>query len=112
MKKAYLYLENGQVLEGHSFGAAGTAMGELVFTTGMTGCVESLTDPSYYGQLVVYTFPQFGNYGICHKDKESPHCQMGGVVVRVTRRTTPSASSRFRNCSASCPCLESAWGTR
>lgn len=82
MKKAYLYLENGQVLEGHSFGAAGTAMGELVFTTGMTGCVESLTDPSYYGQLVVYTFPQFGNYGICHKDKESPHCQMGGVVVR------------------------------
>lgn len=61
---------------------AGTAMGELVFTTGMTGCVESQTDPSYYGQLVVYTFPQFGNYGICHKDKESPHCQMGGVVVR------------------------------
>ena len=82
MKKAYLYLENGQVLEGRSFGASGTATGELVFTTGMTGCVESLTDPSYYGQLVVYTFPQFGNYGICHKDKESPHCQMGGVVVR------------------------------
>ena len=50
MKKAYLYLENGQVLEGRSFGAVGTAMGELVFTTGMTGCVESLTDPSYYGQ--------------------------------------------------------------
>ena len=72
MKKAYLYLENGQVLEGHSFGAAGTAMGELVFTTGMTGCVESLTDPSYYGQLVVYTFPQFGNYGICHKGQREP----------------------------------------
>ena len=82
MKKAYLYLENGQVLEGQSFGASGTAMGELVFTTGMTGCVESLTDPSYYGQLVVYTFPQFGNYGICHQDKESPHVQLGGVVVR------------------------------
>lgn len=82
MKKAYLYLENGQVLEGRSFGASGTAMGELVFTTGMTGCVESLTDPSYYGQLVVYTFPQFGNYGICHQDKESPHVQLGGVVVR------------------------------
>lgn len=82
MKKAYLYLEDGQVLEGRSFGASGTALGELVFTTGMTGCVESLTDPSYYGQLVVYTFPQFGNYGICLKDKESPQCQMGGVVVR------------------------------
>ena len=82
MKKAYLYLANCQVLEGQSFGASGTAIGELVFTTGMTGCVESLTDPSYYGQLVVYTFPQFGNYGICRKDMESPHCQMGGVVVR------------------------------
>ena len=82
MKKAYLYLANGQVLEGQSFGASGTAIGELVFTTSMTGCVESLTDPSYYGQLVVYTFPQFGNYGICRKDMESPHCQMGGVVVR------------------------------
>ena len=82
MKKAYLYLANGQVLEGQSFGASGTAIGEVVFTTGMTGCVESLTDPSYYGQLVVYTFPQFGNYGICRKDMESPHCQMGGVVVR------------------------------
>ena len=82
MKKAYLYLENGQVLEGKSFGASGTAMGELVFTTGMTGCVESLTDPSYYGQLVVYTFPQFGNPGICLADKESPSVRMGGVVVR------------------------------
>ena len=82
MKKAYLYLENGQVLEGQSFGASGTAMGELVFTTGMTGCTESLTDPSYYGQLVVYTFPQFGNTGICHQDMESPSCRMGGVVVR------------------------------
>ena len=82
MKKAYLYLENGQVLEGKSFGASGTAMGELVFTTGITGCVESLTDPSYYGQLVIYTFPQLANYGICLADKESPKSQMGGVVVR------------------------------
>lgn len=82
MKKAYLYLESGQVFEGQSFGASGTAMGELVFTTGMTGCAESLTDPSYYGQLVIYTFPQFGNYGICREDLESPRCRMGGVVVR------------------------------
>lgn len=82
MKKAYLYLENGQVLEGQSFGASGTALGELVFTTGITGCVESLTDPSYYGQLVIYTFPQLANYGICLADKESPKAQMGGVVVR------------------------------
>lgn len=82
MKKAYLYLESGQVFEGQSFGASGTALGELVFTTAMTACAESLTDPSYYGQLVVYTFPQFGNYGICREDLESPSCRMGGVVVR------------------------------
>ena len=82
MKKAYLYLENGQVLEGQSFGASGTAIGELVFTTSMTGCVENLTDPNYYGQLVVFTFPQFGNYGICLDDKVSPQCRMSGVVVR------------------------------
>ena len=82
MKKAYLYLENGMVLEGTGFGASGTALGELVFTTAMTGCTESLTDPSYYGQLVVYTFPQFGNPGICLADRESPSVRMGGVVVR------------------------------
>mgnify|MGYP000453199691 CR=1 FL=1 len=52
------------------------------YYTGMVGYEETLTDPSYYGQLVVYTFPQFGNYGICRADQESPHCQMGGVVVR------------------------------
>lgn len=82
MKKAYLYLENGQVLEGRSFGAQGTATGELVFTTSVVGCVESLSDPSYHGQLVTYTFPQMGNYGICRQDMVSPRCQMGGVVVR------------------------------
>lgn len=82
MKKAYLYLENGQVLEGVHFGAPGTAMGELVFNTCITGAVESLTDPSYYGQLVVYTFPQLANYGICRADMVSDQVQMGGLVVR------------------------------
>lgn len=82
MQKAYLILENGLVLEGRHFGAPGTVRGELVFTTGMTGCAESLTDPSYYGQIVIYTFPQFGNYGICHEDLEHDHCYLQGVVVR------------------------------
>lgn len=82
MKKAYLYLENGQTLEGQSFGASGTVMGELVFTTGMIGCAEALTDPTYYGQLVIFTFPQLGNCGVCHEDMESPRCRMQGVVVR------------------------------
>lgn len=82
MSKAYLLLENGMVFEGEGFGAAGTRVGELVFTTGMTGCAESLTDPSYRGQLITFTFPMLGNYGICYEDRESPHIHARGVVVR------------------------------
>ena len=82
MHKAYLVLETGAILEGIGFGAMGTAKGELVFTTGMTGCVESLTDPSYFGQILMFTFPQLGNYGIALPDKEGPHCQLRGVVCR------------------------------
>ena len=82
MSRAYLLLENGMVFEGEGFGAAGTRVGELVFTTGMTGCAESLTDPSYRGQLITFTFPMLGNYGICYEDRESPHIHARGVVVR------------------------------
>jgi len=82
MRKAYLILQNGTVYEGRGFGAAGTAIGELVFTTAMTGCAESLTDPSYYGQIVIYTFPQLGNYGIAGGDMESSSIHLRGVVVR------------------------------
>ena len=70
------------VFEGEGFGAAGTRVGELVFTTGMTGCAESLTDPSYRGQLITFTFPMLGNYGICYEDRESPHIHARAVVVR------------------------------
>lgn len=82
MSRAYLLLENGMVFEGEGFGAAGTRVGELVFTTGMTGCAESLTDPSYRGQLITFTFPMLGNYGICYEDRESPHIHARAVVVR------------------------------
>ena len=82
MTRAYLLLENGMVFEGEGFGAAGTRVGELVFTTGMTGCAESLTDPSYRGQLITFTFPMLGNYGICYEDRESPHIHARAVVVR------------------------------
>jgi len=64
-----LFLENKSVLEGESFGANVESEGEVVFTTGMTGYLEVLTDPSYYGQIVVFTFPLIGNYGVF--DKES-----------------------------------------
>lgn len=82
MDKAYLILQNGTVYEGRAFGARGTSIGELVFTTAMTGCAESLTDPSYYGQIVIYTFPQLGNYGIADTDMESSALHVRGVVVR------------------------------
>ena len=55
--EAYLVLANGQVFKGKSFGATGCKIGEAVFTTGMTGYLETLTDPSYYGQIVTQTFP-------------------------------------------------------
>ena len=60
-EKGYLILENGKVFPGVLFGAAGETTGEVVFTTAMTGYLETLTDPSYYGQIVVQTFPLIGN---------------------------------------------------
>ena len=81
MKKGYLVLENGQVFEGMRFGADTDSIGELVFTTGMCGYIETLTDPSYYGQIVMQTFPQIGNYGIIPDDFEGK-CAVRGYVVR------------------------------
>jgi len=69
--KAYLTLQNGKQFQGYRFGAEGEVLGELVFTTGMTGYIETLTDPSYYGQIVTQTFPLIGNYGMIEKDAES-----------------------------------------
>ena len=82
MNKVYIILENGRVFEGESFGAEGEAIGELVFTTGVVGYVETLTDPSYAGQIIMHTFPEMGNYGIIHEDYESWKCHARGVVVR------------------------------
>mgnify|MGYP000792923358 FL=1 len=69
-QKVYLCLENGQTFEGYRFGAGGEIQGELVFTTGMGGYIETLTDPSYYGQIVLQTFPLIGNYGFIPEDME------------------------------------------
>ncbi len=81
-EKAYLMLANGQVFEGKSLGAKGTVIGEVVFTTGLTGYQETLTDPSYYGQIVTQTFPLIGNYGINHEDNESARSYVSGYIVR------------------------------
>lgn len=81
-EKAYLMLANGQVFEGKSLGAKGTVIGEVVFTTGLTGYQETLTDPSYYGQIVTQTFPLIGNYGVNHEDNESAESYVSGYIVR------------------------------
>lgn len=81
-EKAYLMLADGQIFEGTSFGAKGTVIGEVVFTTGLTGYQETLTDPSYYGQIVTQTFPLIGNYGVNHEDNESARSYVSGYIVR------------------------------
>lgn len=80
--KAYLLLTDGTIFEGLHFGVKGTAIGEVVFTTGMTAYQETLTDPSYYGQLVTQTFPLIGNYGVNADDNESTKSYIGGYIVR------------------------------
>ena len=79
-KEMYLALENGEVFKGKSFGAEGGAAGEVVFTTGMVGYLETLTDPSYAGQIVLQTYPLIGNYGIIREDFEGACCVKGYVV--------------------------------
>ena len=127
-KKVYVTLENGKVFEGYSFGAEREVVGELVFTTGMTGYIETLTDPSYYGQIVTQTFPLIGNYGMIPEDCESGKCWVSGYIVRekcdapsnfrcqgtledfLKRRTSPrcTASTRAnspRSCAKRASCL-------
>lgn len=82
MSKAYLILADGTVFEGKSIGAEGKTIGETVFTTGMTGYIETLTDPSYFGQIVTQTFPLIGNYGVIAEDAESKKSWVRGYIVR------------------------------
>jgi len=77
-----LLLEDGTLYRGEGFGAVGTAVGEVVFNTGMTGYQEILTDPSYCGQMVTMTYPHIGNYGINPHDVESQRPQVEGLIVR------------------------------
>ena len=85
--KAALYLEDGSVYHGESFGAPLDGKGEVVFNTGMTGYQEILTDPSYRGQIVLMTYPLIGNYGINSRDVESSSIHAGGFIVKELSRT-------------------------
>ncbi|PMB53977.1 carbamoyl phosphate synthase small subunit [Fischerella thermalis CCMEE 5201] len=79
---ALLVLADGTTYRGWSFGAIGTAIGEVVFNTGMTGYQEVLTDPSYCGQIVVFTYPELGNTGVNPEDEESARPQVRGAIAR------------------------------
>ena len=82
LQAATLTLANGKTFQGIRFGAAGDVTGELVFTTGMTGYIETLTDPSYFGQMVVQTFPLIGNVGMIPADFESAAPRLSAYIVR------------------------------
>ena len=93
MSKALLVLEDGKVFSGHSYGKEGKTLGEVVFCTGMTGYQETLTDPSYAGQIVVQTAPHIGNTGVNSRDEESSKVWVAGYVVRDASRIV----SNFRS---------------
>ena len=93
MSQALLVLEDGRVFSGQAYGAEGKSLGEVVFATGMTGYQETLTDPSYAGQIVVQTAPHIGNTGVNARDDESQRIWVEGYVVRDPSRIV----SNFRS---------------
>ncbi|WP_368503758.1 carbamoyl phosphate synthase small subunit [Alkalihalophilus sp. As8PL] len=79
--KGYIVLETGEIFEGELLGDQKQVHGEIVFFTGMTGYQEVMTDPSFKGQMVVFTYPLIGNYGVNHLDHESKHSQAAAIIV-------------------------------
>ncbi len=94
MKKGYLVLSDGTYYEGIRFGADHNNTGELVFTTAMEGYLETLTDPSYAGQIVVQTFPLIGNYGVIESDFEG-ECAVHGYVVHELCHTPSNFRAEY-----------------
>lgn len=82
MKKMYIVLEDGHIFEGKGFGATGEATGELVFTTGVVGYIETITDNANYGQIVMQTFPLIGNYGMINSDVLTDKPALSGYICR------------------------------
>ena len=92
---AYVLLEDGTLLEGMACGADAAAVGEIVFTTSMAGYQEAVTDPSYAGQLIAFTFPQVGNYGVSAEAMESERVHARAAIMRVgvDREDAPGAEA-------------------
>ena len=100
-KSAILVLEDGKSFKGVPFGATGSTLGEIVFATGMSGYQETLTDPSYAGQIVLQTAPHIGNTGWNDEDDESQQIWVSGYVVRdPARRPTSPRRQSFRGLSS------------
>jgi carbamoyl-phosphate synthase small subunit len=104
---ALLVLADGTVLEGFGLGAEGHAVGEVCFNTAMTGYEEILTDPSYAGQLITFTFPHIGNVGTNDEDIETVNMAATpgarGVIPRTTGPPATSTSGCARAASSGCP---------
>ena len=92
--KAVLALADGKIFEGTAFGADGDADGEVIFNTSMTGYQEVITDPSYYGQMVVMTYPLIGNYGINSEDFESERPHLSGLIIKELSGTPSNCRSQ------------------
>src|SRR6185295_13142338 len=93
-RAALLVLEDGRTFRGEAFGAVGETFGEAVFSTGMTGYQETLTDPSYHRQVVVMTAPHIGNTGVNDEDPESSRIWVAGYVVRDPARRSSNWRAR------------------
>ena len=91
---AVLVLEDGTTMRGAAYGAIGSTFGEAVFSTGMTGYQETLTDPSYHRQIVVMTAPHIGNTGVNDEDPESTRIWVSGYIVRDPSRNTSNWRAR------------------
>ena len=88
----YVVLEDGTVFSGFGFGAQGRVLGEVVFNTGMTGYQEIVTDPSYHGQMVTFTYPMIGNYGAADHLLESDEAHSRAIIVREIKNTAWNAT--------------------
>ena len=94
-KNAKLVLSNGITFSGYSFGAVGSTVGEIVFNTGMTGYQEVITDPSYFGQILTFTYPEIGNTGINFEDSESDK-SVKGLIVRNYSNNSSNWRSKLK----------------
>ena len=86
--EGYVLLEDGARFDGRACGADTHAVGEIVFTTSMSGYQEAMTDPSYAGQLITFTFPMIGNYGVSAEAMESDRIHAPAAIMRAKRSNT------------------------